>query len=847
MTDRDSLVTEYRSQLQRKHKCKEHISFLTECQNANLLPHFTRIPKKAKISLKLSVNQIRIHQQKRLKNALESQNKYLYIINDRITILVTKLGKFMTDAEIKKQSSIFLNQITKFEKYNDDVRLKKLEKLKTENCKEINNDNFVKVDVINYSKKQIPSEIINILSMGLDTAIGGIPRRNNILSKFESFYSSWARHAVISGLDLIKITEIKSLLYLEFLKFCQCSTDSKKASTLKKFLKENDDLSICSIDKSKSIGIFDRDTYLEKLNNIFDSDNYIKLNSNPLKNDLSEMKTLVSEFCEFLTNSDKRKIDPTQNLKKGFGIVKLHRPNAPLRPIISSFNTLTSGSEQFLLNLIKPLVSNCEFSVNSTKEFKERFCAMKDKFNPLIYEVVSFDATALYTNIDIKRTVNFILDHIYRNVEDFFPVTEDTPRAPPRLLTEKFFMNVLLKFNSFETLNGFYKQISGAAMGGKLSGALSNIFLNILEQKIVQKYIKNNKILFYSRYVDDCLVVVRKRYKSQILEEFNNFHKDLKWTVEEMENGQLPFLDTHITLEGSTLNLYQYKKPTASDSLTNYKFAVAPKSYKLGLIAGEVHRANNCTTTEKALTEALDNLEKKLIKNSYPKSIIKQKIQDIKNNDFKPSANKEKRLAEINDPNFTHVTVSLPYTSFRCSSIASNIHKILKKYTPFFKLRFAFSTIRLSNIVNPYLKPRTDYFYNSNLVYQFECDCTKTYIGHTKQYLQKRIYQHKTDNKSHVNQHISHCPSFNQTFFDNNGYDFGTALPRGLNGNAEREYIQSHFSILEKNLHNYHSRTTHEGLLITLYNPDLNKQVFHKTMSFVCECGNYKIENAVGT
>jgi len=33
-------------------------------------------------------------------------------------------------------------------------------------------------------------------------------------------------------------------------------------------------------------------------------------------------------------------------------------------------------------------------------------------------------------------------------------------------------------------------------------------------------------------------------------------------------------------------------------------------------------------------------------------------------------------------------------------------------------------------------------------------------------------------------------------------------------------------------------RTAHAGLLITLHNPDLMKQVFHKSKSFVCECGN---------
>ena len=65
--------------------------------------------------------------------------------------------------------------------------------------------------------------------------------------------------------------------------------------------------------------------------------------------------------------------------------------------------------------------------------------------------------------------------------------------------------------------------------------------------------------------------------------------------------------------------------------------------------------------------------------------------------------------------------------------------------------------------------------------------------------------------------------------------------------NTQREFIKSHFTILEKNLFNYHARITYEGLMITLRKPDLNKQVSHKSMTFICDCPTYKIENAVGT
>jgi len=131
----------------------------------------------------------------------------------------------------------------------------------------------------------------------------------------------------------------------------------------------------------------------------------------------------------------------------------------------------------------------------------------------------------------------------------------------------------------------------------------------------------------------DCLLIVRKRKKIQILEEFNKCDKDLKWTLEEIENGKLTYIYNDITLEESTLNLYQHRKPN-SDSLTNYKFAVAPKAYKIGLIDGAVHRANNCTSNEKALGVALEKLENILHKNSYPENIIKEKIQEIKKYNF---------------------------------------------------------------------------------------------------------------------------------------------------------------------------------------------------------------------
>jgi len=206
--------------------------------------------------------------------------------------------------------------------------------------------------------------------------------------------------------------------------------------------------------------------------------------------------------------------------------------------------------------------------------------------------------------------------------------------------------------------------------------------------------------------------------------------------------------------------------------------------------SGEIYRCYNCTTFEKGLDEALGNLDRILQKIFFPSKIIKEKINEIKNRNFEPKPNKAKRLEEAKNPNLTHVTISLPYTSFRCSVVASKIHQILKKYTPNFKLRIAFSTLKLSSIILPRLKPQIDTYHNSNLVYKFTCPCSDTYIGETTRLFDTRILEHRRTN-IRVHKHIIQC----------NAYKTALNITYGLGptDDQQREFIRSFLEILEKN------------------------------------------------
>ena len=59
--------------------------------------------------------------------------------------------------------------------------------------------------------------------------------------------------------------------------------------------------------------------------------------------------------------------------------------------------------------------------------------------------------------------------------------------------------------------------------------------------------------------------------------------------------------------------------------------------------------------------------------------------------------------------------------------------------------------------------------------------------------------------------------------------------PGGPNVPDKRTFLESHFSILEKNLYNYFDRITVEGTDINNLQPNLNVQVPHKNCKFLCK------------
>jgi hypothetical protein len=100
-------------------------------------------------------------------------------------------------------------------------------------------------------------------------------------------------------------------------------------------------------------------------------------------------------------------------------------------------------------------------------------------------------------------------------------------------------------------------------MGAQSSALLSDIFLQYIEDN----HITNKNILGYFRYVDDILIIYHHVTTNidTLLNEFNQIHPNLTYTMELENNQQINFLDVNFQNQGhiriqyvSQANLHRY-------------------------------------------------------------------------------------------------------------------------------------------------------------------------------------------------------------------------------------------------------------------------------------------------
>ena len=292
---------------------------------------------------------------------------------------------------------------------------------------------------------------------------------------------------------------------------------------------------------------------------------------------------------------------------KFYGLPKIHKPDTPLRPMVSSCGSVTYGVAKELTKILKPLVGKSPHHITSTQDFVEQ--AKQFKLEP--GECLSFyDVSALFTSVPIDPALYIIKDLLDKDNT----LKERTVMEVSDII---FLLDFCLKNTYFSFQDQFYEQVEGAAMGSPVSSIVANLYMEYLEQKALST---TPTPKFWHRYVDDTFVIHKEANKQGFPQHINSLDPAIRFPVEDnKEDGSFPFLDTIVKPEAdASLSITVYRKSTHTDQYLQWD-SHHHLSAKFSVIQTLFHRASTVCSKPELLQQEKDHLRKVLTKCKYPK------------------------------------------------------------------------------------------------------------------------------------------------------------------------------------------------------------------------------------
>lgn len=469
-------------------------------------------------------------------------------------------------------------------------------------------------------------------------------------------------------------------------------------------------------DKSNATVVIPKVDYDGKMQNFIRSE-LTEIERDPTPQFQLKTKKFLSETDSLFDNFQKRTL-VTMNPRppKLYGLIKNHKENLPIRPVVSYINSPTHKLGTKVNSLFKNITKfKPKYGIKNSVELTK---ALKEKEIPENCVLVSFDVSNMFSNIppeDCKHLCLELLDKANINV----------------LIKNELIdaLDLCLSQNYCQYDNKFYIQNSGLAMGAPLSPLLADIFMSHVEEVIMSSHEAKNYIKFWYRYVDDVLACFTgtRRQLSKFLNFINNIHPNINFTVETEKDGKINFLDLTLSHNETSISFDIYRKPTFTDiTISNQSFS--PKSHKLAAYNSMIHRALSIPLSEEQLKIELNTIIKIGYNNGYSVKTIQQLIskKQLKFAYYSIYPN----IKEVNNKKY----VSLTYYG----RISENIANILSHHdlTVSFK-----SQSKLSHLIYN-AKDKTEPLKKSG-VYKLTCpECNAFYIGQTGRSFEIRYKEH---------------------------------------------------------------------------------------------------------
>ena len=174
-------------------------------------------------------------------------------------------------------------------------------------------------------------------------------------------------------------------------------------------LRKKDNIVFLPADKGNATVVMDCSEYEGKVRTLLGDPVYKKVKSDPTpateRRVLKEVRQLERE--SLIPSDLGRRLKPNASRPpKLYGFPKIHKPDVPLRPIVSSIGSPTYGLSRHMTDLITPLAGRTSSYVRNSKHFVEMLQGVRLQPEEVM---VSFDVKSLFTNVPISEALEITL------------------------------------------------------------------------------------------------------------------------------------------------------------------------------------------------------------------------------------------------------------------------------------------------------------------------------------------------------------------------------------------------------------------------------------------------------
>ena len=306
-----------------------------------------------------------------------------------------------------------------------------------------------------------------------------------------------------------------------------------------------------------------------------------------------------------------------------YRLPKTHKTTLAMRPILSTTGTYNHALAKWLDEKVKQLSTN-EYTISDVFNFAEDIKHLKLDGNVFL---VSYDVTALFTNVPLDETIHILADKALK--DNWFNKTYNMNISKDELIS------VATKNQLFQFNGNLYEQVDGVAMGSPLGPLMANAFMCTVKEKLA---CENKLPSFYKRYVDDTLALVRDLSDAtDLLTCRNEAHPSIQFTMEVATNDRLPFIGMEIIKTDGSLETCVYRKQTNKGLLLHYQSHVDSR-YKRSLLRTMLDRAKRLSSAQDFLLQECKTLKEIFLKLKYPEKTHRLSYQSPPAS-YRPSSN----------------------------------------------------------------------------------------------------------------------------------------------------------------------------------------------------------------